>query len=66
MPLLIVNGEPRKAMAISLDALFAELALPAPLLLVEYNGRALTRSEWSEVELHEGDRLELMAVAAGG
>jgi thiamine biosynthesis protein ThiS len=33
---------------------------------VEHNGKALHRSEWSSVTLHEGDRLEFMRVAAGG
>jgi len=63
---LLINSEPRETKAISLEILFDELGLPAPLLLVEYNGRALHRSEWEEVKLSEGDRLELMSVAAGG
>lgn len=66
MKQLTINGELRKTEAITLDSLFAELELPAPLLLVEYNGTALVRSEWDAVVLAEGDRLELMAVAAGG
>ena len=63
---LFINGEQREIEAASLEALFSELGLPAPLLLVEYNGKALTRSEWQTVVLAEEDRLELMAVAAGG
>jgi sulfur carrier protein len=63
---LIINGESREVRATGLDELFAELALPAPLMLVEHNGRALYRSDWSSVTLVEGDRLELMKVAAGG
>ena len=63
---LLIYSEPRETKAISLEILFDELGLPAPLLLVEYNGRALHRSEWEEVKLSEGDRLELMSVAAGG
>jgi thiamine biosynthesis protein ThiS len=63
---LTINGETRNTQVVSLDALFAELGLAAPLMLVEYNGIALTRSEWSEIRLQEGDCLELMAVSAGG
>lgn len=63
---LFINGERREIEAVSLEALCRELGLPAPLLLVEYNGKALTRSEWDDIILAENDRLELMSVAAGG
>lgn len=63
---LTINGETRETEASDLETLFAELGLPAPLLLVEHNGRALHRSEWSTLVLIDGDRLELMRVAAGG
>ena len=66
MPLLLINGEPREIRADDLKSLCVELGLPAPLLLVEYNGRALHRSEWDGVNFSEGDSLELMSVAAGG
>lgn len=63
---LTINGESRETAANDLEGLFAELALPAPLILVEYNGTALVRSEWDAIVLAENDRLELMSVAAGG
>jgi thiamine biosynthesis protein ThiS len=63
---LFLNGEPREVSATSLGKLIEELSLPAPLLLVEHNGRALCRSEWPSVILSDGDRLEMMQVAAGG
>jgi thiamine biosynthesis protein ThiS len=66
MPLLTINGSAKEVSSTVLDDLFRELGLPAALLLVEYNGRALHRSEWSGVLLSEGDRLELLSVAAGG
>jgi len=66
MPLLTINGKSSEVTSTSLEDLFHELSLPLPLMLVEYNGRALHRSEWSSVTLVEGDRLELMKVAAGG
>ncbi len=66
MPQLTINGEAREIATTSIEGLLDELSLPAPLMLVEYNGKALHRSEWPMVCLAEGDRLELMKVAAGG
>lgn len=66
MPQLTINGEVREIVSTSLSGLLDELSLPSPLMLVEYNGKALHRSEWPSVLLAEGDRLELMKVAAGG
>ena len=66
MPLLLINGEPKEVVATSMEVLLAELSLPASLMLVEYNGKALLRSEWLSVGLSEGDRIELMQVSAGG
>ena len=66
MPLLTINGETKEIVSIGIEELLAELLLPAPLMLVEHNGKALHRSEWVSVTLSNGDRLELMKVAAGG
>lgn len=66
MPRLIVNGESCETETADLETLFNELGLPARLLLVEYNGTALHRSEWHAVRLSEGDRLELLTILAGG
>jgi thiamine biosynthesis protein ThiS len=63
---LLINGEEKSVASTRLEPLFVELGLPAPLLLVEYNARALHRSEWGDILLSEGDRLELLSVAAGG
>ena len=63
---LQVNGAPRKSAASTVTEFAAELGLPAELLLIEHNGVALTRSEWPETRLQEGDRLEILRVAAGG
>jgi len=66
MPLLTINGESKEVASATIEGLLGELSLPAPLMLVEHNGKALHRSEWSAVILAEGDRLEFMQVAAGG
>jgi sulfur carrier protein len=66
MLLLLINGESKRVVSTSLEDLLLELSLPVPLMLVEHNGVALHRSEWISVRLADGDRLELMKVAAGG
>lgn len=63
---LAINGERREVLSVTIEDLLSELSLPAPLMLVEHNGKALHRSEWPDVTLSDGDRLELMKVAAGG
>jgi len=40
--------------------------LPPESLLIEHNGVALNRREWSKTNLTDGDRLEIIRVAAGG
>ena len=40
--------------------------LPPQSILVEHNGLAVHRHEWSERHLGEGDRIELIRVVAGG
>lgn len=40
--------------------------LPPATTLVEYNGLALHRRDWSTRTLRENDRLEILQVAAGG
>jgi thiamine biosynthesis protein ThiS len=63
---LVINGESKQVISTGIDGLMEELSLPTPLMLVEHNGQALHRSEWASVTFSEGDRLELMKVAAGG
>ena len=40
--------------------------LPASALLIEHNGLALHRREWTEKILADGDQIELIRVVAGG
>ena len=64
---LCINGENRTEIcAASVAELVEELGLPAPALLVEHNGTALRRTEWSGCMLREGDRLEIIRIVAGG
>jgi thiamine biosynthesis protein ThiS len=61
-----LNGEPHTTAATTLTALVEELGLSAPTLLIEHNGDALRRSEWQDRKLAEGDRVEVLRIAAGG
>ena len=62
-----INGEQREiGRAVNVAELIDELALPAPATLVEHNGLALRREEWSGRALAEGDRIELIRIVAGG
>ncbi len=63
---ITLNGEPRTTPAATVSALIAELQIPPETILVEHNAAALLRAEWSETTLANGDRLELLRVAAGG
>ncbi len=61
-----LNGDSHETAATTIAALVEALSLPAPTLLIEHNGTALRRHEWTETALNEGDRVEMMRVAAGG
>ena len=62
-----INGEPRTLEhSANVADLIEELALPAPATLVEHNGLALRRDEWTARPLADGDRVELIRIVAGG
>ena len=62
-----LNGELRDTgLATSVLELLQSLDLPLVTLLVEHNGLALRRDEWSQYLLQEGDRLEVIRIVAGG
>jgi sulfur carrier protein len=64
---ITVNGEPREIVgARDVAELIDELGLPAPAILVEHNGLALRRDEWTSRALADGDRIELVRIVAGG
>ncbi len=63
---LTVNGTARDVRATQVEELVAELGLPLAAALVELNGTALLRSEWTSAALREGDELEIVRMVAGG
>lgn len=61
-----INGELRQIRATSITGVVEELGLPAATLLIEHNGDALQRGDWVDRVVREGDRFEILRVAAGG
>jgi sulfur carrier protein len=63
---LVLNGTEREVTATQVEQLVGELGLPLAAALVEHNGTALLRSEWTKTHLQTGDRLEIIRMVAGG
>lgn len=63
---LILNGKDHDVNATQVEELVSELGLPLAAALVEHNGTALLRSEWTATKLQSGDRLEIIRMVAGG
>jgi sulfur carrier protein len=64
---LHINGVSREFADLKiLPDLVAALGLEPSTVLIEHNGLALHRSEWASTSLAEGDRIEILQVAAGG
>lgn len=62
-----LNGESVDAReAKTIAELIDHYELPRQSILVEHNGLAVHRREWSERPLAEGDRIEFVRVVAGG
>ncbi|HEY3661786.1 MAG TPA: sulfur carrier protein ThiS [Chthoniobacterales bacterium] len=63
---IFLNGEAAECEERTVSELLARQGLFPQTALVERNGQALPRSEWAGQKLEEGDRLEILRVAAGG
>ena len=64
---ILLNGEcldTRGAKTIA--ELVDRYQLPPQSILVEHNGLAVHRHEWSERPLSQGDRIEFIRIVAGG
>ena len=61
-----INGQPRDTEAEHIAALVAELGFAKGTVLVEHNDTALRPDEWHSHTLSNGDRIELLRIAAGG
>jgi thiamine biosynthesis protein ThiS len=62
-----LNGEKVDARgAEDVAQLVERFQLPPQTILIEHNGVALHRHEWTQRALREGDQIELLRVVAGG
>jgi len=67
MTQISLNGETTDSRgAQTVHELVRRLDLPSEAVLIEHNGVALHRREWQQTPLSEGDRIEIIRVAAGG
>lgn len=66
---LTINGESRKfevAAPFKLSTLVELLGMKADRVAVELNREIVPRDRWTETELTEGDRLEVVHFVGGG
>jgi sulfur carrier protein len=62
-----INGDPREVSeGGTVEEVLSRLGIPLQATLVEHNGIALHRKEWSERLVNEGDVLEVIRIVAGG
>ena len=62
-----INGDTREVSGGgTVEEVLSRLGIPLQAVLVEHNGTALHRKEWSERVVNEGDVLELIRIVAGG
>jgi thiamine biosynthesis protein ThiS len=64
---IFVNGESAETRDVhTVEELVHKYQLQPQTALIEHNGVALHRREWMKHVLNEGDRIEILRVAAGG
>ena len=64
---ILLNGEMREFEETkTINDLVSALSLEPKVVLIEHNGLALHRAEWSSCILSDSDRIEILQVAAGG
>ncbi len=63
---LIVNGERQEVGATRIPALLDELGYEGSFFAVAVNREVVRRAKWSDVELNEGDEVEVVTPRQGG
>jgi sulfur carrier protein len=65
--LLRINGAERRfAPPLTVAGLVGELGVEGKRIAIERNGEIVPRSRYGEVELADGDRLEVVVAVGGG
>ena len=63
---LTINGEPKAVAASTLAALITELGMKSDRVAVELNREIVTRAQWEQTQLRDGDKLEIVHFVGGG
>ena len=64
---LFINGDEKSfADSLSLAELIAQLGMKGDRVAVELNREIVSRSQWSETTLNDGDRIEIVRFVGGG
>ena len=64
---LIINGDGKDYTNVTtLEQLIAELGMKGDRVAVELNRDVVPRVQWGEMQLHEGDQLEIVHFVGGG
>ena len=67
---VILNGQRQEFAALqpgaTLPELLAELSLKADRIAIEHNGQIAPRSNWLQITLLDGDKLEVVHFVGGG
>ena len=63
---ILVNGADERCRPGSVASLVADRGLPPEALVVELNGEVIRQERWSQIQLKDGDRLELLRFVGGG
>ena len=64
---LFINGEGKDfAASLSLGALIEHLGMKGDRVAVEVNRKIISRTQWAETWLTEGDELEIVHFVGGG
>lgn len=67
MPTIKLNGHPHElAKALTVSALLASLDLRDKPVIVELDGKALSKSEHAATHVDDGAKVEVITLAAGG
>ena len=64
---LVINGEDRSLDGpLSLNTLVQQLGMKTDRVAVELNREIVPRDQWPQIQLAEGDRLEIVHFVGGG
>ena len=61
-----INGKVEQMDACTIDQLVRRQGLTPEALVVEHNRRIVKQAQWREIQLQEGDCLELLRFVGGG